>query len=60
MPGFTSRYNITILVYFEETPDLLAAIAHEKQLKGWRRARKIALIETLKPHWRDLSAGWQP
>ena len=56
--GFTARYNITILVYFEETPDVLAAIAREKQLKGWRRERKPALIESLNPQWRDLSAGW--
>lgn len=57
--GFTARYNIMVLVYFEETSDVLAAIAREKQLKGWRRERKLALIESLNPQWRDLSAGWE-
>ena len=58
IPGFTSRYNVSRLVYFEETPDVYAAIAREKQLKGWRRARKIALIEASNPEWRDLSLEW--
>jgi putative endonuclease len=57
--GFTARYNITVLVYFEETSDVLAAIAREKQLKGWRRERKLALIESLNPQWHDLSTGWE-
>ena len=58
MPGFTSKYNITKLVYFESTPDINAAIAREKQIKGWLRAKKIALIETVNPEWRDLSGEW--
>ncbi|MEW5958350.1 MAG: GIY-YIG nuclease family protein [Chloroflexota bacterium] len=58
IPGFTSRYNITLLVYFEETTDVKAAIAREKQIKGWLRAKKIALIESVNPRWQDLSAGW--
>ena len=53
--GFTSKYNITRLVYFEETPDAYAAIVREKQIKGWLRAKKIALIESMNPEWRDLS-----
>jgi putative endonuclease len=57
-PGFTSRYNVSRLVYVEETPDVYAAISREKQLKGWRRARKIALIEESNPEWRDLSLEW--
>ena len=58
VPGFTQRYNITQLVYYEETPDLRAAITREKQIKGWLRAKKIALIESLNPGWRDLSDDW--
>jgi len=58
MPGFTSEYNITRLVYIETTSDALAAIAREKQLKGWLRSKKIALIESQNPGWEDLSAGW--
>ncbi len=58
-PGFTRKYNITLLVYFEATPDVLAAIAREKQIKGWLRAKKVALIESANPKWLDLSAQWQ-
>ncbi len=57
--GFTSKYHITRLVYFEETPDVYAAIAREKQIKGWLRAKKVALIESVNPEWRDLSEEWQ-
>ena len=56
--GFTKRYNITRLVYYEETSDVTAAIAREKQIKGWLRKKKIALIESLNPGWKDLSDGW--
>jgi putative endonuclease len=49
IPGFTSRYNITQLVYFEETSDVRSALEREKQIKGWLRAKKIALIESLNP-----------
>jgi putative endonuclease len=56
--GFTARYNITRLVYYEETPDVRSAIAREKQIKGWVRAKKVALIEAANPRWRDLSAEW--
>jgi putative endonuclease len=58
IPGFTARYNITRLVYYEETPDVHSAIAREKQIKGWVRAKKVALIEAANPQWRDLSAEW--
>ncbi len=57
--GFTSKYQIDRLVYFEETPDVYAAIAREKHLKGWLRAKKVALIESINPGWRDLSEEWQ-
>ena len=57
--GFTSKYNLTLLVYFETAPDILAAIAREKQIKGWLRAKKVALVESVNPKWLDLSAQWQ-
>ena len=59
-PGFTARYRVTELVYFEAFGDSRIAIAREKQIKGWLRARKIALIESFNPHWRDLAAELQP
>jgi putative endonuclease len=55
VPGFTSRYNITRLVYCESTTDVAAAIEREKQIKGWLRSKKIALIESMNPKWDDLS-----
>ena len=59
MTGFTSKYDLTRLVYFEETSDVNIAIAREKQIKGWLRAKKVALIESMNPDWRDLSEEWQ-
>ena len=56
--GFTKKYNITKLVYFEETNDVQAAISREKQIKGWLRSKKIALIQSVNPGWTDLSEGW--
>ncbi len=53
--GFTQRYNLTMLVYWEEHPSMISAITREKQLKGWRRSRKMALIESVNPKWSDLS-----
>jgi len=58
VPGFTKRYNITRLLYFEATADIRTAIAREKQIKGWLRAKKIALIESVNAKWEDLSAHW--
>ncbi|EDX73193.1 hypothetical protein MC7420_4440 [Coleofasciculus chthonoplastes PCC 7420] len=58
IPGFTQKYNINRLVYYQETSDIREAIAREKQIKGWLRAKKIALIESINPQWRDLSADW--
>ena len=52
--SFTSRYNVENLVYFEETTDIDAAIAREKQIKGWNRKRKEKLIEAKNPSWDDL------
>jgi putative endonuclease len=59
VPGFTERYRATELVYFEPFGDPRLAIAREKQLKGWLRARKIALVESFNPQWRDLGAELQ-
>ena len=56
--GFTKKYNITRLVYYEITSDIQAAIQREKQIKGWLRKKKIALIEATNPKWEDLSEGW--
>jgi putative endonuclease len=53
--GFTKKYNINKLVYYEETDDISEAIAREKQIKGWLRQKKIALIESLNPQWSDLA-----
>ena len=52
--SFTSQYEIHKLVYFEQTTDIKAALEREKQLKGWRRSKKNALIETMNPGWEDL------
>ena len=57
-PGFTARYGIDRLVYCESTDDVHAALAREKQLKGWTRRRKVALIESVNAGWEDLSATW--
>jgi putative endonuclease len=56
--GFTSKYNIDRLVYFDATEDVQSAIAREKQIKGWLRSRKVSLIESMNPTWDDLSARW--
>jgi len=53
--GFTKKYKIEKLVYYEETNDINAAISREKQIKGWLRKKKIALIESINPGWKDLS-----
>jgi len=58
LDGFTKKYNIDMLAYFVETDDVGAAIRREKQIKAWRRSKKIALIESVNPEWRDLSEGW--
>jgi len=54
----TSKYSIDQLVYFEVCSDVRDANAREKQIKGWLRAKKIALIESVNPNWEDLSADW--
>ena len=56
--GFTDKYNVTKLVYYEHTSDVRSAISREKQLKGWSRAKKITLISNSNPSWIDLSLQW--
>ncbi len=58
--GFTRKYNITKLIYFETTNNVESAIAREKQIKGWLRSKKIALIESMNPEWKDLSEELVP
>ena len=55
---FTGKYRITRLVHSEETNDIRVAIAREKEIKGWNRKKKLALIEATNPLWEDLAAGW--
>ena len=57
--GCTTQYNVHKLVYFEYTNDVRSAIEREKQLKGWRREKKNALISKVNPEWIDLSKTWE-
>ena len=57
-PGFTSKYGVDRLVYYEVFHDVRAAIRREKEIKGWTRRKKIALIEGMNPKWQDLAEGW--
>ena len=56
--GFTQQYNCTLLVYFEGFPWIDDAIAREKQIKGWKREKKLALVRETNPTWLDLAADW--
>ena len=56
--GFTDKYNIDRLLYVETTSDPISAIRREKQIKRWRREKKIALVDSQNPGRKDLSAGW--
>jgi putative endonuclease len=56
--GFTRKYNVTQLVYFESTDDVTTAIVREKQIKGMLRSKKTDLIKTMNPQWKDLIDGW--
>jgi len=55
IPGFTKRYKVHRLVYYETTNDVNAAIAREKQIKRWRREKKVKLVETINRGWEDLA-----
>ena len=56
--GFTAKYNVSKLVYYEVTDDITSAIAREKQIKAWRRRKKVSIIESANPYWVDLSDQW--
>ena len=56
--GFSSKYHCIRLVYYESFDDVHKAISREKQLKGWSRAKKIALIESSNPRWEDMAEKW--
>jgi len=58
--GFTDKYQVERLLYWESFDEVQKAINREKQLKGWRRSKKITLIESLNPHWLDLAREWYP
>jgi len=58
IPGFTSKYRIDRLVFFEVTSDVRSAIVREKQIKAWRHEKKTVLIQSANPSWKDLSAKW--
>src|SRR5215212_3178409 len=58
MQGFTSRYNIDRLVYYEETSDVRDALDRERHIKGWVRTRKMMLVQSMNPTWEDLAADW--
>ena len=58
IPGYSNMYNCVMLVYFEEYNNVHQAIAREKQLKGWQRSWKDALVVRMNPQWKDLSADW--
>ena len=60
VPGFTLKYRIHRLVHFESFQDVRAAIGREKEIKGWGRGKKIALIEATNPNWDDLAEAWFP
>ena len=58
LPGFTSKYDVKRLIYFEIFRDIDRAILREKEIKGWRRKKKLALIRTLNPKFEDLARDW--
>jgi len=58
IPGFTEKYNISRLIYFETFGDVYSAISREKTIKGWLRKKKIELIQKTNPDWKDLAEDW--
>jgi putative endonuclease len=58
VPGFTKKYSVTRLVYFESFDDPILAIRREKQLKSWARVKKLALVESMNPAWTDYAEDW--
>ena len=58
LPGFTDKYNVDQLLYYEETNNPISAISREKQIKAWRREKKVKLIDSMNVAWNDLSEDW--
>jgi len=58
LPGFTAKYNVDRLLYHEQFGDIRDAIAREKEVKKWRREKKLRLIEEMNPDYHDLASGW--
>ena len=56
--GFTKKYNVKMLIYYETFGDARDAVQREKEIKAWRRSKKVDLIEAVNPEWADLSEGW--
>jgi putative endonuclease len=59
LDGFTKKYNVHKLVYFDTSSDIDAVIQREKQIKGWTRQKKNNLIESINPDWKDLTESWE-
>ena len=60
IPGFTKSYRVNRLVWWDATPNARAAVAREREIKSWRREKKVRLIESTNPGWLDLVSGWFP
>ena len=60
VPGFTRKYSVNRLVYYEETPGALFALDRQRQIKGWSREKKLRLIESVNAGWLDLAVDWFP
>ena len=60
IPGFTKQYNVNRLVWYDVTPNARSAVAMEREIKRWRRAKKVSLIEATNPGWQDLAIDWLP
>ena len=56
--GFSNKYNVSKLVHYEATSSVEAALEREKEIKGWKRSKKVALIESTNPHWESLADYW--
>jgi putative endonuclease len=60
IPGFTKQYNVNRLVWYDVTPNSRAAVEMEREIKSWRREKKVSLIEATNPGWQDLAVDWLP
>jgi putative endonuclease len=60
IPGFTKQYNVNRLVWYDVTPNSRAAVEMEREIKSWRREKKVRLIDATNPGWQDLAVDWLP